>query len=89
MFVDCKRRGKVSFNYVECIGKLRRINEVISETPSMLSELEEQFLQYQSLTENDIPNHVWDSAYVLPNEPASADRHRMDVLWGHLGTMFP
>lgn len=74
----------------ECIGKLTRINEVISETPSMLNELEEQFLQYQSLTENDIPDHVWDSASVSADEPASADRHyRMDVLWGHLGTMFP
>ena len=71
----------------ECIGKLTRINEVISETPSMLSELE--FPQYQSLTENDIPNHVWDSASVSAEEPASADRHRMDVLWGYLGTIFP
>ena len=40
----------------------------MEETPSILTELEEQFLLYQSMAETDIPKHVWDAATVTTNK---------------------
>ena len=47
-----------------------------------LHQLEAEFLEYQLLEENDIPEHIWESALVVDSD--DAQYHRMDVLWNFL-----
>lgn len=58
------------------------------ETPSLLVELEEQFLQYQSMAETDIPKHIWETAKVS-TEKSIDNEYRMDIIWGYLKPLFP
>ena len=50
-----------------------------------LTKLGEEFIQYQLLTKEDIPQSVWDEACVKESEEEEEESHyRMDVLWHHL-----
>ena len=50
-----------------------------------LSQLEDQFLQYQLLDHNDVPEIVWNTAKVKEQEESSY--YRMDVIWDYLSAM--
>ena len=54
------------------------------ETQSLLVELEEQFLQYQSMAETDIPKHIWETAKVSTENSIT-----MNIIWGYLKPLFP
>ena len=50
---------------------------------SELTQLAEEFVDYQLLREEDIPQRVWDKAKV-----EDGDKHyRMDVLWHYFSTL--
>lgn len=46
--------------------------------------LEQEFNEYQMLTNSDIPPSVWKDAQVTTKDKKTY--HRMDVLWGYLAT---
>lgn len=50
-----------------------------------LSNLEDEFLNYQMLEESDIPVSVWQSALVEEKEDGR-QYYRMDVIWSYLKT---
>ena len=50
---------------------------------SELTQLAEEFVDYQLLREEDIPQRVWDKAKVEED----GDKHRMDVLWHYFSTL--
>ena len=53
-------------------------------SPAELSELEDEFLQYQLMRESDIPESVWQLALVVDKETR---HHRMDIIWSHMTTI--
>lgn len=50
-----------------------------------LNKLENEFLQYQLMSESDIPEHIWQSAVAFEDEDTR--HHRMDIIWSHMKTM--
>ena len=69
----------------ECIGKLTRINEVVSETPSMLSELG------NSSCNTNHSLKLISQTPVSADQPVSADRQDgciMGTLGKHVSTTF-
>ena len=49
-------------------------------------KLQEQFIDYQLLSDDDIPQHVWNDATVKTDEDGTPCLFRMDVIWEHLNT---
>lgn len=47
-----------------------------------MKKLEDEFLQFQLLTNAEIPGHVWESAIVYETK-----HYRMDILWAYLRTL--
>lgn len=62
-----------------------RFSEILTFTShSELTELGQEFVDYQLLNDDDIPQMIWDKAKVGEDE----DKHyRMDVIWHYLSTM--
>ena len=54
--------------------------------PSDLAILQDEFISYQLLEKNNIPEEVWESALVGGNGSESS-HHRMYVIWNHLSKM--
>ena len=55
-----------------------------------LNSLQEEFISYQLLNEDDIPKLVWDDACVVEKDDDGNEvkkYYRMDVIWGYLSTM--
>lgn len=48
------------------------------------NKLEEEFLQYQLMTEAEVPAHVWESALVVDGETRY---YRMDTIWAFLRSL--
>lgn len=53
--------------------------------------LQEEFVEYQLLSDKDIPKKVWDEAQVKlsneENQEKSSPSFRMDVIWGYLSSL--
>ena len=49
-----------------------------------MSQVQDEFLEYQFMERADIPERVWQSALVVDGETRN---HRMDVIWNHLKTV--
>ena len=54
---------------------------MIMSDPSLLDEVEEEFMDYQAMSDNEVPQRVWDAALV---GDIRDNQHRMDVIWGYL-----
>lgn len=51
------------------------------------SKLSEEFVDYQLLDDNVIPQPVWDQATVVVDEESGEKKFRMDVLWHFISTL--
>ena len=49
-----------------------------------MTKLEDEFLQYQLLTNAQILQHIWDSAVVYEDSCSEMKYYRMDILWAYL-----
>lgn len=47
----------------------------------------EEFVDYQLLRDNEIPEHVWLDARIEPREEGGNVHYRMDTLWNYLATL--
>ena len=49
----------------------------------------EEFLDYQAMSRNEIPQHVWDEAvcHECGDGSANITYHRMDRIWGYISGM--
>ena len=50
-------------------------------SPSELAQLEDQLLEYQVMSDSDIPSTVWESA------EDEEGHHWMDIIWGYMNNM--
>lgn len=51
------------------------------------SKLSEEFVDYQLLDDEVIPQAVWDQATVVIDEESGEKKFRMDVLWHYISTL--
>jgi len=49
-----------------------------------LNSIEEEFIQYQMLEDNEIPQKVWDAALVVEDKDEDIRKYRMDIIWSYL-----
>ena len=47
-----------------------------------MDQLEEEFIVYQGMSNNEIPQRIWDEAAVYEKE--TTVYHRMDIIWAYL-----
>ena len=77
-WLDFENRLEKTFLSVQYF--VQRYPEIFPEASERsMDQLNEQFLAYQLLSEEDIPSKVKGSAGLSANDP-----HRVDVLWGYL-----
>ena len=89
-FIDFSRRSEFSFDDVQSVvSTFPQLNQDISNTVYKLDELEEEFLTYQEMSGNEIPQHVWELAKVNENVDERKVYYRMDIIWASLGTNLP
>ena len=61
VFIDFKHRNDCSMdNIEEVLSALDHILGELINDPKAVDDLEEDFLVYQSMSDTDIPAHVWD-----------------------------
>ena len=84
-FVDFGKRLEVDFSHVEqTIASFSRISNVISKNPSLINYVEDEFMDYQAMTDDDLPQNIWESAKL-----GDGGYHRMDAIWGYLKPQIP
>ena len=84
VLIDFQKRNEVRFDYIETILQIfNRIHKVVPEDPSILNIVEEEFLDYQALSNRNIPDNIWESAKLFDNG------HQMDVTWSNLKPKLP
>ena len=49
--------------------------------------LEEEFMEYQAMVKGDVPQHIWDEAFV--KDTSQSNHYGMDMVWGYLRKRFP
>ena len=87
-FVDFNQREECCFSCVEFF--VSKYPRVLQFTPAQLNALQEEFIDYQLLKEENIPIQVWKDATMTVNESESSSKtpyYRMDVIWSHLAEM--
>ena len=81
-FVNFEKRREHEFTMIEFF--LQRFPDHLRMSVEEEEKLQEQFIDYQLLSNDDIPLHVWNDATVKTDEDGTACLFRMDVIWGHL-----
>ena len=81
-FVNFEKRREHEFTMVEFF--LQRFPDHLEMSVEEQENLQEQFIDYQLLSNDNIPQHVWNDATVKTDEDGTACLFRMDVIWGHL-----
>ena len=88
-FVDFFQRENASIEDEEFF--LRNYPTVLPTTARETYLLQEEFVEYQLLSNEDIPKKVWDEAQIKlsneENEEKSSSSFRMDVIWGYLSSL--
>ena len=56
-------------------------------TPTQISKLGEEFVQYQLLNKEDIPQMVWQKALVVNDDEEDHRHYRMDVIWHNIAAI--
>ena len=83
-FVNMTNRLEADFSHVSYF--VQRFNRLLPFSSIQSQEqLYSEFCDYQTIQDTIIPLHVWNSAKVL--EKDEVEYHRMDILWGYLGTL--
>ena len=89
-FVDFFQRENASLEDHEEFF-LRNYPTVLPTTARETYLLQEEFVEYQLLSNEDIPKKVWDEAQIKlsneENEEKSSSSFRLDVIWGYLSSL--
>ena len=88
-FVDFFQRENASLEDVEFF--LKNYPTVLPTTAGETHLLQEEFVEYRLLSNEDIPKKVWGAAQIKlsneENEEKSSSSFRMDVIWGYLSSL--
>ena len=76
-------RSTSSFDSIQrTVESFDTINQQLIERPELLDTLEEDFMEYQAIVKGDVPQHIWDEAFL--KDTSQSDHYRMDMVWGYL-----
>ena len=78
VFVNFLKRSEV--NIEDVLFFVRRFK--IAFSANEINLLDEKFMEYQLLKNDEIPKSVWDGSTIVENEETKY--FRMDVIWGYL-----
>ena len=82
VFVDFEKRNGISFDGVqEVIQSCNVIINNLTEEPSLLNTVEEEFMDYQAMTKDNILSTIWEAAKLSDNS------YYMDVIWCYLKSL--
>ena len=85
-FVNFDKRESCEFKDVEYF--MERYNGILHFTTSDSDQVFDEFVSYQLLAHDDVPEDVWDSANeMVENDSGKQPFVRMDVIWAFLSTM--
>jgi len=86
-FVDFSKKEECDFSMV--CAFIERYPKLLSFTDKELDKVCEEFLDYQAMSRDEIPQHVWDEAVCHEDGEGSTKvtYHRMDRIWGHIADM--
>lgn len=85
VFVNFEEKEECTFNVVDFF--CNKYSEVLSFKESDQDKLEQEFLEYQLLNEQDIPQLIWNEALVYEDDERGVKHYRMDTIWGYLGNI--
>ena len=87
-FIEYSNREKCSFDdLTELLSLfLGRFGNYIQD-PYQLDSLEQEYLTYQSMSDMEIPEGIWEKSLVKVSEERIY--HPMDIIWGNLRTFLP
>ena len=75
----------MSYSYIEqIIPFFSNVSSKIDEFPKLHNETEEQFFDYQAMSENDISSSMCKAAKI-----GDKKLYEMDVIWGYLRAKLP
>ena len=83
-FVDFSKKEECDFSMV-CTF-IERYPKLLSFTGKELDKVCEEFLDYQAMSRDEVPQDVWDEAVCHEDGEGSTKvtYHRMDRIWGHI-----
>ena len=79
-FLNFEKRTSVDFNSVEYFVNRYSFLHVLT-SPNEMALLQEEFVDYQLLSDTDIPTEIWDTARVGEGD---SEYYCMDIIWGYL-----
>lgn len=87
-FVNFNERLKHSIeDVIEIITLMPHLHGEFQANVSLMDQLEEEFVVYQGMSNNEVPQRIWDEAAVYEKE--TKVYHRMDIIWAYLRQPFP
>ena len=87
-FINFERRSTSSFGSVQyTIEYFHTISVKVIENSALSDQVEEEYLEYQSLVKEDISQHIWENAFI--QDTSQNDDYRMGKIWGYLRERFP
>ena len=87
VWVDFNERSEVSWNSVEFF--VDKYKSVTSVNDIDCAKLYDEFIDYRPLSNNEIPDTVFDNAKVVDGaiDEEEVFHYRMDILWWHLSNL--
>ena len=88
-FVDFDQKEHCDFSMVLTV--VERYPKLLDfqQSPQEIDKLNEEFVDYQALSRNEVPKEIWEDAacYETGESSDKVVFHRMDVIWSHLTDM--
>ena len=85
--IEFSNRSKVSFNELtELLTSFPRRFDNYIKDPHQLDDLEEEYQQYETMSDNDIPKEIWEESLVKIWEGRS---YWMDIIWSEIKKITP
>ena len=85
--VDFDLRSTSLFDSIQrTVESFDTINQQLMELPKLLNTLEEEFMEYQAVVKGDVPQYIWDEAFI--KDTSQSDHYCMDMVWGYLWQRF-
>lgn len=84
-FVDFFMKNECDFSMVTTY--VQRYPALVAADNEQLDKLNEEFVDYQTLSKEDIPESVWNEASEVVDAQGVVLFWRMDIIWGHLAQM--
>ena len=87
-FIEFSNRSKISFDELtELLTSFPRRFDNYIKDPHQLDDLEEEYQQYETMSDKDIPKEIWEESLVKVSEGRSY--YRMDIIWSEIKKSLP